>query len=65
MDRDIGELEAIDAALERLDKATYGRCVDCSAPIEPARLEHSPEVARCLACQQRQEQKTAARIARL
>jgi DnaK suppressor protein len=65
VDRDVAELQAIDAALERLDKATYGRCVDCSALIEPARLEHNPEVARCLTCQQRQEQRTAARIARL
>lgn len=64
IDRDVAELEAIDAALERLDSGIYGRCIDCSATIEAARLAKSPEVARCLPCQQRKEQK-AARIARL
>jgi RNA polymerase-binding transcription factor DksA/uncharacterized protein (DUF302 family) len=64
IDRDVAELEAIDAALERLDSGIYGRCVDCGATIEPARLAKSPEVARCLSCQQRKEQK-AARISRL
>jgi uncharacterized protein (DUF302 family)/RNA polymerase-binding transcription factor DksA len=65
VDRDVAEVEAIDAALERLESGTYGRCVDCGAAIEPARLASSPEAARCMPCQQRKEQRAAARIARL
>jgi RNA polymerase-binding transcription factor DksA len=65
VDRDVAELEAIDAALERLDTGTYGRCLDCGAAIEPARLAKNPEVPRCVPCQQKKEQKAAARIARL
>jgi len=65
VDRDVAELEAIDSALGRLESGSYGRCLDCGAAIEPARLANSPEVARCVPCQQKQERKAAARIARL
>jgi RNA polymerase-binding protein DksA len=65
VDRDVAEIEAIDAALERLDRGSYGRCVDCGAQIEEARLAHNPEVARCVGCQQAEEQKKATRVARL
>ena len=61
-DREIAVLEAADdrraevqAALERLDAGTYGRCVDCGQPIDDARLEFRPEAARCLADQQKHE----------
>lgn len=65
VDRDVAEIEAIDAALERLDQGTYGRCVDCHVPIDAARLERSPEAARCVPCQQHAESKRAPRAARL
>ena len=65
VDRDATELAAVDAALERLDSGRYGRCIDCGTTIEHARLKRNPEVARCVRCQQREEQKAAARIARL
>jgi RNA polymerase-binding protein DksA len=65
VDRDVAEIEAIDAALERLDRGTYGRCVDCGASIEPLRLTHTPEAARCTRCQATRERQSAARIARL
>jgi uncharacterized protein (DUF302 family)/RNA polymerase-binding transcription factor DksA len=65
VDRDAAEIAAIDAALERLDKGTYGRCVDCGTAIAPARLAHTPGAARCLVCQQRREDSSAPRIARL
>lgn len=61
-DREIAILEADDerrlevqAALERLDAGTYGRCVVCGKPIDEARLEFRPEAARCLADQQAYE----------
>ncbi len=44
------ELREIDAALERLDTGTYGRCVRCQQPIEPARLEALPTATSCLRC---------------
>jgi uncharacterized protein (DUF302 family)/RNA polymerase-binding transcription factor DksA len=65
IDRDVTEIEAIDAALERLDVGTYGRCVDCNALIAPNRLARHPEALRCVACQQRHEQSSAQRNARL
>jgi RNA polymerase-binding transcription factor DksA/uncharacterized protein (DUF302 family) len=65
IDRDAAELAAIDAALERIEEGTYGRCVACGAAISPARLDHVPEADRCLPCQQRAENQTGRRIARL
>jgi uncharacterized protein (DUF302 family)/RNA polymerase-binding transcription factor DksA len=65
VERDVAEVEAIDAALSRLDDGTYGRCLDCGAAIEPLRLARSPEVARCRPCQEKKEQQSPARIARL
>jgi uncharacterized protein (DUF302 family)/RNA polymerase-binding transcription factor DksA len=65
VDRDAVEIAAIDAALERLDKGTYGRCVECGTAIAPARLAHAPEAARCVICQQRRESAPPRRTARL
>ena len=65
IDRDAGEMAAIDAALARLDAGTYGQCVDCGAAIDAARLERVPETARCTPCQRRREASIGARIARL
>ena len=42
---DRGEIQA---ALERIDAGTYGRCIDCGKEIPEGRLEIKPEVARCL-----------------
>src|SRR5512139_19410 len=53
IDRDAAEIAAIDAAFERLDSGTYGRCVECGMAIPPARLAHAPEAARCFVCQRR------------
>lgn len=65
VDRDVAEIEAIDAALERFDSGTYGSCLDCGKAIEPARLAKNPEAARCVPCQQTREKRAAAQIARL
>jgi RNA polymerase-binding protein DksA len=64
VDRDVEELEAIDAALERLDSGTYGRCLDCGAALGAARLAANPAAACCLPCQQQREQRARTRIAR-
>jgi uncharacterized protein (DUF302 family)/RNA polymerase-binding transcription factor DksA len=57
VDRDMNELAAIDAALRRIDDHTYGVCLSCGAPIEPARLEKAPEAARCVSCQRALERR--------
>lgn len=55
-DREAEEIVAIDAALNRVDAATYGECIDCGVQIAPARLDASPEVTRCIPCQEKFEQ---------
>ena len=50
-ERETAELEA----LKRLEAGTYGVCADCSEPIAKARLLATPEVTRCIACQEKSE----------
>jgi RNA polymerase-binding transcription factor DksA len=50
--RDVAELDDINAALARVAAGTYGTCVDCGRPIEPGRLERLPQAARDVECQQ-------------
>jgi DnaK suppressor protein len=45
----------VQAALDRIDAGTYGSCIDCGKPIDPARLEYRPEAARCLPDQEKYE----------
>ena len=49
------ELEAIQAALARIDDGTYGRCATCGEMISVARLTAMPTARRCVACQERLE----------
>lgn len=42
-------------ALVRLDKGSYGVCVDCSKAVPEGRLEVKPEAARCLSCQAKRD----------
>ncbi|MFN3377004.1 MAG: TraR/DksA family transcriptional regulator [Burkholderiaceae bacterium] len=54
-EHEIAQLTKIDAALQRIAAGTYGECVDCGADIAPARLQATPEAARCLGCQEAAE----------
>jgi DnaK suppressor protein len=54
-DRDATALAEIDQALLRFEQGSYGSCTACSEPIDPARLQASPQVARCLACEAEHE----------
>lgn len=47
-------LQAIEEALVRMDKGTYGICRDCGDPIAPARLEAIPWTRVCIGCKQKQ-----------
>ena len=44
------ELRAIAAALERIDKGTYGKCVRCDGPISGQRLTAVPYTPFCEDC---------------
>ena len=58
-DREVEELATIDAALNRIEAGTYGDCIDCGVQIAAARLDVSPEVTRCVPCQEKFEQQIA------
>ncbi len=47
-------LQAIEEALVRIDKGTYGVCRDCGEPIAPARLEAIPWTRVCKTCKEKQ-----------
>ncbi len=53
----MAELAAVDAALARLAAGNYGECDDCGEPIAIARLLAYPAATRCIACQERHEQR--------
>lgn len=55
--RESAELDAIDAALKRIEDGSYGICVDCGAEIPAARLHAAPETSRCISCQDQLEHK--------
>ena len=48
-------INRLSAALGRLHDGTYGQCEVCGNAIQPARLEASPDVTTCLACQRERE----------
>jgi len=47
-------LQAIEEALARLDKGSYGTCRDCGEPISPARLQAIPWTRVCITCKEKQ-----------
>lgn len=54
-EHETAELIAIDGALARLTAGTYGHCTDCNDKISIARLNASPDAARCMSCQEKAE----------
>ena len=50
-DRSSRQLQAIDAALLRLDDGSFGVCRSCGRPIAEERLEARPWAALCIDCQ--------------
>ena len=59
-DQDMDELRAVKDALARLQASKYGMCCDCGIDIPFDRLQHSPEVLRCIACQRALESRQGA-----
>ena len=48
-------LQAIEEALKRIDKGTYGVCRDCGEMIASARLDAIPWTRVCIACKEKQK----------
>jgi RNA polymerase-binding protein DksA len=48
-------LQAIDAALQRIENGTYGICRSCGKPIDPERLEALPWTTQDIDCKRREE----------
>jgi DnaK suppressor protein len=42
--------ERVLAALARFDDGSFGTCLSCGRPIDPARLDFDPSSFRCVAC---------------
>ncbi len=47
-------LQAIEEALWRIEKGTYGICRDCGQPIAEARLNAIPWTRVCISCKEKQ-----------
>ncbi|MEM7302977.1 MAG: TraR/DksA family transcriptional regulator [Pseudomonadota bacterium] len=58
------ELEAISAALTRLDTGTYGICVGCGEEISDARLQVLPATPLCRNCISQSQAETQPHMAR-
>lgn len=55
IDRDVDELRAVQAALARLKRGTYGICARCGQRIPAERLRALPHAALCIEDQERAE----------
>ena len=53
--RESAELDAVEAALQRIEAGTYGECMDCGIAIPEARLHAAPAATRCISCQEKAE----------
>lgn len=56
-DAEVEEYRGVAKALERIKDGTYGICSDCGNQISEKRLQLFPGTTRCLACQERFEEK--------
>jgi len=59
-ERETADLGALDAALARIDAGRFGHCTQCGSHIAMARLQATPQAARCMDCQQAAERQHAA-----
>ena len=50
-------LAAIDAALERIQEGTFGKCVNCGKEIAEERLEALPWATLCIDCRRLEERR--------
>ena len=55
LSRDLSELRALEAALERFADGSYGSCIDCGQDIGLERLKAEQSALRCIDCQRMHE----------
>jgi DnaK suppressor protein len=55
MENEEGTLDAIEAALERIDSGSYGMCEECGVKIPKARLLAIPYAPFCVKCTEHHE----------
>jgi DnaK suppressor protein len=55
METEEGTLEAIEAALERIEECEYGSCADCGSTIPKTRLNAIPYTSLCIKCAEASE----------
>ena len=48
-------LQAIDAALLRIEDGTFGTCRSCGRPIAPERLQVRPHATLCIECKRKDD----------
>ncbi len=48
-------LDQIEAAIQRVEEGSYGRCEECGAKIPKPRLEAIPYAAQCIHCASQRE----------
>ena len=48
-------LDQVEAALDRIDDGSYGRCEDCGQDIARERLDAIPYASLCIRCEERAE----------
>jgi DnaK suppressor protein len=51
LDRDVTELEGLEAARARMAQGRYGDCMECGGEIAIERLRVNPAAVRCVECQ--------------
>ena len=49
-------LDQIEAAIERIEDGSYGRCEECGEKIPKSRLDAIPYAAQCVRCASQQEE---------
>ncbi|MEX0938854.1 MAG: TraR/DksA family transcriptional regulator [Pirellulales bacterium] len=57
METEEDTLEAIEAALERIEEREYGKCTDCGGVIPKMRLNAIPYTALCIKCAEAKERR--------
>jgi DnaK suppressor protein len=57
LERTQERLQQVEAALQRIEEGTYGKCLRCGKEIQPERLQAMPAVEYCIDCQQKLEQR--------
>ena len=53
---DKNALDQIEAAIQRIDEGSYGRCEECGTKIPKTRLEAIPYTSQCVRCASQREQ---------